>query len=258
MVDLLKFYTNNVKKEEYYYEFYDELINCTKMEDSSRDTKKFIFLDDNNIIEKFKELCQPETEIDNAYNKRLFYFICFYLFKNGYILKEFPRLFEIPPYEPKDFTSLEIKSRLISLGRQRSNGIVPYVEIRKLIADFTIEKSSSIDIEIKEDIDTMFEKISTRSASFASMADDEKLKEIANIIEFMLLEDGKFKKLDYSTIAFEYITDDLVKNFRKKLQCFRHSSSEALEERKTLTDEQKSFMIDYGITIVKVIHNLIK
>lgn len=45
-------------------------------------------------------------------------------------------------------------------------------------------------------------------------------------------------------------------NYRYKMQCFRHATSEAVEERKSYSDAQKSFLVDYGITIVKVINEL--
>ena len=50
----------------------------------------------------------------------------------------------------------------------------------------------------------------------------------------------------------------IVKNYRKKMQCFRHCTDEAIEERKTYSEEQKTFLVDYGLTIVKAIHELVK
>ncbi len=42
------------------------------------------------------------------------------------------------------------------------------------------------------------------------------------------------------------------------MQCFRHSSNEAISERGDFTKEQKSFLVDFGLAIVKVIHSLQK
>ena len=111
---------------------------------------------------------------------------------------------------------------------------------------------------MEEDIDYLFEKISTRNARFNSMSENEKLKELGNLIENMLLHDEKFKKLDYSDLTFNYINDDIVKDFRNKVQCFRHASDEALEERQSFSNEQKKFLIDYGIIIIKSIYTLLK
>lgn len=256
MIDLLKFYEDNIKEEEYYYQFYNELITYTKKQERLGIVDNFELFDDVDIIEKFKYLCQPNTDIYSSYNRRLFYFICFYLFKNGYTIKEFPHLLKRPPYKPDEFTSNEIKSKLVLLGKQRADGIVPYAERRLLIGNLTFEKDSALEVE--KNIDALFEKISTRHASFTLMSKDERLKEIANLIEYMLFKDDKFKELDYSSITFEYITNDLIKSYRKKLQCFRHSSGKSIEERKEFTTEQKNFMIDYGITIIKVIYELVK
>lgn len=90
------------------------------------------------------------------------------------------------------------------------------------------------------------------------MSLDEKLSEIANLTENLLKKNGKYVELDYSKICFEYISDDEVKSFRKKLHCFRHSTDEAIQERESYSDEQKNFMVDYGLTIVKVIYLLVR
>lgn len=67
---------------------------------------------------------------------------------------------------------------------------------------------------------------------------------------------GSYIKLDYSKNCFEYIDDELIKTYRKQIHCFRHASENALDERKQFSKEQKEFIIDYGITIVKLIHSL--
>lgn len=89
------------------------------------------------------------------------------------------------------------------------------------------------------------------------MSTDEKLAEIANLIENMLKKNGQFLAPDYSQICFDYINEDTIKNYRKKLQCFRHSSSESISERASFTKEQKIFLIDFGLTVLKVIHVLL-
>jgi len=89
------------------------------------------------------------------------------------------------------------------------------------------------------------------------MSTDEKLAEIANLLENMLKKNGQFVALDYSSICFDYVTNDMIKNYRKKMQCFRHSTEEAIAERDTLTENQKGFLIDYGLTIVNAISKLL-
>ena len=41
------------------------------------------------------------------------------------------------------------------------------------------------------------------------------------------------------------------------MHCFRHSAEESIAERKTFSEEQKTFFVDYGLTIVKVVHMLV-
>ena len=100
-------------------------------------------------------------------------------------------------------------------------------------------------------------EISNRNARFSSMATDEKLAEIANLIENMLKRDGKFIKLDYSVISYGLITDEDITAFRKKMHCFRHATDESIIERQSYSDQQKDFFIDYGLTLVKMIHSMI-
>lgn len=42
------------------------------------------------------------------------------------------------------------------------------------------------------------------------------------------------------------------------MHCFRHATDDAISERKTYSEEQKNFFVDYGLTIVKVIHSLLE
>ena len=93
--------------------------------------------------------------------------------------------------------------------------------------------------------------------SFQNMSTDEKLAEIANLIENMLKKDGKFQSLDYTKICFDYIDGDMIKRYRKQIQCFRHSAPESIHERETFSKEQKVFLIDLGLTILKAIHALL-
>ena len=265
MINLFKFYENNVKKDEYYYKFYEDLVTHPhRLSDEiktafdiekNEDYLDFEIFDEEEAIEKFKGLCEPNLDISSDKNKRLFYYLCFYLYKNGYVIKEFPRLLSRPPEDPYDFTSDEIKNRILSLNMDR-NGTAPYIVRRKLVANLTFEKQSLIVVE--DDIDTIFQRISTRNATFESMSTDEKLKEIANCIEFMLREDDKYKEVNYNEVAFEYINNEIVKEYRKKIQCFRHAYREAIKEREKLTKAQKEFLIDYGIIIIKVIYQILK
>ena len=63
------------------------------------------------------------------------------------------------------------------------------------------------------------------------VASTVKLSEIANLIENMLKRDGNFITPDYYSICFDYISNETVTSYRKKMQCFRHATNEAILER---------------------------
>ena len=73
----------------------------------------------------------------------------------------------------------------------------------------------------------------------------------------MLKKNGKFITVNYSTVCFDYVNKDIVKTYRHKLQCFRHSSEESIKERASYSQDQKAFLIDFGLAIVKVIHKML-
>ena len=121
------------------------------------------------------------------------------------------------------------------------------------------ESFSGLDVTLKKQVlDQKFVEISNRQASFNNMSTDEKLAEIANLIENLLKKNGKFITPDYAKICFDYISDDIVTSYRKKMHCFRHATDEAIAERKSYSEDQKNFFVDYGLTIVKIIHTLLK
>ena len=174
----------------------------------------------------------------------------------GYEIKEFPRILARPPVDPTDFTYRDIRNRIIALGGD-DNGTVRYATRRTFVADLTFEQKSC-NIEVNDSINQKFIEISTRQASFNSMHIDEKIAEIANLIENLLKQDGKFITPEYENVCCGFIDDMIVRSYRKKMQCFRHCTDEAIAERKTYSEEQKIFLVDYGLTIVKAIYKLVK
>ena len=141
---------------------------------------------------------------------------------------------------------------MISEGKD-DGGTVRYAARRVYVANLTFEVKTS-HIEVDESIDQKFIEISTRNAKFEAMSTDEKIKEIINLIENLLKENGKYIKLDYKNIALDVLNDDIITSFKKKIQCFRHSSEEAIKERQSFTENQKKFIIDYGIMICNLIY----
>lgn len=259
-MDIKEFYFQNIQELEYHYRFYDSIKNVNRVYNifdgyTEIDDYTFEVFDVEEAITKFRELCQPEMNFGNSENKCWFYLITYYLYKMGYEIKEFPRVLARPPVDPSDFTYGDIRNRIISRGED-ANGTVRYATRRAFVAGLTFELKSN-HIGIDNSIYQKFIEISNRQASFNNMSTDEKLSEIANLIENMLKKNGHFIKQDYSLICFDYISDETVTSYRKKMQCFRHASSEAIAERSSYSEEQKNFFVDLGLTIIKVIHKLI-
>lgn len=262
MLDLRKFYFDNIKEEEYHYRFFYDVenyiikYNVFGGYEEIETEHDFQVYDAEEAITKFRELCQPDVNFSDGNNRCWFYSIIYYLYKMGYEIKEFPRVLARPPKEPDEFTYKEIRNTIIAQGND-DNGTVRYATRRQLVNGLTfVQKSNHIDIG--DALKQKFMEISNRDATFEDMSIDEKLAEIANLIENMLKRNGKFISLDYSSICFEYISEKMIINYRKKMHCFRHAEEKAIEERNKYTAEQKNFFVDYGLTIVKVINTLVE
>lgn len=259
-MDLKEFYFQNIQESEYHNRFYNSIENvdweCNIFDEYEKvNDYKFEVYDEEEAINKFRELCDPNVSFSGSEQKCWFYLISYYLYRMGYEIKEFPRVLARPPVDPSDFTCGEIRNRIIAQGHD-DNGIVRYAVRRALVASLTFKLKSS-HIDINDLINQKFVEISNRQASFNDMSMDEKLAEISNLIENLLKKNEKFIVLEYSAICFNYISNDIVTNYRKKIHCFRHASDKAILERNSYSEEQKNFFIDYGLIIIKVIHSLL-
>jgi len=260
-MDLKYFYFQNIQEDEYHYRFHDSIENVNNVYNifsgyTEVEDYEFEVYDAEEAITKFRELCQPDVDFSCSENKCWYYLISYYLYKVGYEIKEFPRLLARPPVAPSDFTYGEIRNRIIAQGDD-DNGTVRYAVRRSFVAGLTFEQKSTY-VDIDDSINQKFVEISNRQASFNNMSTDEKLAEIANLMESILKKNSKFLTPDYSTICFDYISNDIVTSYRKKMHCFRHATDDAIAERNNYSEEQKSFFVDYGLTIVKVIYSLLK
>ena len=210
-MDLKEFYFQNIKESEYHHRFLNSVkkvnytYNLFTGEEETQDYQ-FEIYDVEEAITKFKELCQPDVNFSPE-NKCWFYLITYYLNTLGYEIKEFPRILARPPAEPADFTYGEIRNRIIALGGD-DNGTVRYATRRAFVAELTFMQKSC-NIEVSDSINQKFIEISTRQASFNCMHTDEKIAEIANLIENMLKQDGKFITPEYEKVCCGFIDDTL-------------------------------------------------
>ena len=256
LIDLREFYLSNVSEEEYYYQFYELVRDVNMVHDifsgyEERNDYKFEVFNLQAAIDEFRLICQPGYENINIHKKEdcWFYVILFYLSKNYYQIKEFPNLINNPPLSPYQFIYNDIRNKLLFEGKD-DNGKVTYNERRKLIESLSFVKSEQ-HIEIEHDIEKKFQEISNREASFQEMSTNERLAEIINLIENMLKSKGSYIKLDYSKECLGYINDEIIVEYKRNMQCFRHSSSEAISQRDSYSDAQKKFFINFGIVILE-------
>ena len=194
---------------------------------------EFIYFDDNEMIERFKELISPDNE--KYYKNRTlnteFQLIRRYLDSQGYRIIQFPNALKSPS-TLYDFAYNKIRSHI---QKERGFlGTVSWDERRILILGLDILK-----------------KISLRDATWEQQTDDKKLRTIAEVIEnLMKLSNGKFLSVDESSF-YGLFTEGQLKNFRKQLQVFRHSHKQALEERDSEFDEsRKKFLLHLGIVLL--------
>lgn len=260
MINLLDFYFDNIRKDEYHYKFYDLLkdlyIEGMLSEENHRVRPKFEVYDPLEALRKIIDLCEPSINEYTIFDNCLFYTSCYYIHRSGYRIKQFPNLVSRPYEDLFKFTYDDIRNRLISMGKGEANRSVIWAARRAFASEFELERIPGRTFKDLT-LDEKFIEISNRSASFSEMETDEKIAELNNMIEHLLNKDGKYLVLDYSPIALSYINDESIKIYKKNTQCFRHKSENALNEKNNYTDLQKEFLIEYGIIIVTTIHEIL-
>lgn len=211
---------------------------------------EFIYFDDNEMIERFKELISPNNEKyygNKTWNKE-FQLIRRYLDSQGYRIIQFPNALKTP-ITLYDFAYNKIRSHI---QKERGFlGTVSWDERRILIFGLDFLKDDITLQPVPDDLQTIIKKISLRDATWEQQTNDEKLRTIAEAIEHLMkLSNGKFLSVDESYF-YGLFTDEQLKNFRKQLQVFRHSHKKALEVRESEFDEsRKKFLIHLGIVIL--------
>lgn len=259
MINLLDFYYDNIKKNEYHYKFFSTIEVYTFDLNSNNDIngEKFDFdiFDPKDALEKIKDLCEPSMNY-TLKEEVLFYTSCYFICKSGYRIKQFPDIVSRPYEDLSKFTYDDIRNRLISMGKGEANRSVTWAARRAFASEFELERTPGRTFKDFA-LDEKFREISNRSASFSEMETDEKIAELNNMIEHLLNKDGKYPELDCSPIAFSFIDYEKIKEYRTITHCFRHKSENALNEKNNYTDLQKEFLIEYGIIIVTTIHELV-
>lgn len=220
--------------------------------------ENYVYIDDNEVISRFKELISPnnESNFKNKIFNKEFQLIRQYLDNQGYRIAQFPNALHIPN-TLHDFAYNQI--RFYIQTKRNSYGTVTWDARRILISELDFVKQDRVLQYVPEDLQTIIRKISLRDATWEQQTDDEKLRTIAEVIEnLMKLSNGKFLLVDESDF-YGLFTEEQLKNFRKQLQVFRHSHKQALEERESEFDEsRKKFLIHLGIVILIRLNEITK
>ena len=252
MINITQYFKRNVKKDSYYdYHFiswsYDDGL------------KDYVYFDEIELIDEFKKFLIKVINNNITYDDEYkFVFFIFYLKDKSYYIEQFPNYLERPNYKaPLGYFVFAEMER--NIDKKIFYG-------KRSIINKKIEIINSLNIKKKkhsapEEIENLIKKISTRNADFVDMGEDEILKEICNGIEYLLNEDSKkkdnFIRLDISD-NINIINDDKIRDFRKTLECFRHSSKGSIEERKKYSLFEKDMMIRYGIFVLETIIKKLK
>lgn len=250
-MEIKQYFAETVHKNEYYNCHFRDLVNLGMMSECW-------IVDDEEAIEMFKKLALPYNEnnmmIDKE-NEECFIYLCNYLQNNGYYIEQFPKFLERPTSR-WDFSYNKVREKIIE--KDGYSGSVAWAERRTFVNNLIFNRKKSF--ILANGMSQTLKKISTRDAEFVDMELDEKLEVICNCIEYLLKPNKKTDKfivLDYSD-SVGYLSNEVVKEFRNKLECFRHSTKDDLEKRKEYSNEQKSFLINYGLLIIDFINDRVR
>ena len=247
MVELRTYFCETYYKHEYYVHKFQDLLTWKGEFD------EIWIYDEKEAIEKFKELIKPynpRNPMVDIPNDNEFIYLCNYLNDIGYYIEEFPDFLE----RPNDRWNLsydKIREKIIE--RDGYSGKVAWADRSIFVENLKFVKRNNY--KIIDSTEEVLKKVSTRNADFIKMSLNEKLEAICNSIEFLLKthkKSDKFIVLNYDD-SFGYLSDEIVKGFRNKLECFRHSTKEDIAVRDNYTDDQKDFLINYGLLIIDFI-----
>lgn len=241
-INLFKHYKENIKDDDYYSTFKS---NINYYSDSP-----FVVHDEVHAIARFRELCYP-PEQKPANDTIEFLLICYFLKNKGYEIEQFPNQLERPA-NLYDFSYKEFRSYL-QLKNNYPSSTVPHKD-RRILANELKFQLKNESLLLKEELDDLVRYVSIRNEDFNNMIIDEKLITLTNVLEKILKKDGKYIDTDEKNLFFGFINDKTIRAYRNKLHCFRHSEEGPLLERKSLTEKQKQFLLEFGLTILHAIY----
>lgn len=254
MLDLRDYFLDNITSDSAYYKYKDDIeygVPDYSNQFSEQTNLPKVLVNENfpiEIIDKFKTLILPRNNFSEKENLE-FLLICYYLNNKNYYIKQFPTLLENPT-TLSDFSNIQMRNYLFSKGRSDDHR-VRWAERRSFTQELEFLKGDSISGDFNEPIEELFTKISTRGSTFDNMENQEKLKDISNLLEHILKENNKYKPIDTKD-TLGLISSNFVKDYRNILHCYRHGEKSDLDKRDELKDKE-FFLIHLGISIIHAI-----
>ena len=251
MIDLLEYFDNHV--EGTYYERF-----CTKIQRFDDDEAvvfglepsalEYKLYDEDELKDKFRSVCQPpdnHTPEDESW----FILISFYFFYHNIYIRQFPKLFERPKSLP-DFAYTDIRQYAFDNGYTNGDMTTVRWSIRRqIIKELAFEKSVQGVIPTEAVVE-LINIIESNDTSWQEMNVDAKLAALNNVIEYCLKRDKGFIEIPEIDNICDFVK---CREFRSKTHCMRHGSQDALHNRSIMSNSEKQFLVDYGVSLVHLI-----
>lgn len=172
-MELLEYFLNKVNVNSPYYQFRKEIETgqVNLFGNTPMSYEKLYINSSEEAINKFRNLTQPQNSYSTEDNCK-FILICHYLYQNKYVIKEFPELLE-NPILLYDFAYGQVRTYLIAHGIGDSSRVA-WQDRRDLIN--TLKFKILDNFYVNSEINQLFKLVSTRSAEFQVMTNQEKLK----------------------------------------------------------------------------------
>jgi|SRR5690554_2118934 len=254
---------------EYYVEKFPSKMNSNYDERYFSDVKRYPrefatlqsldYIDDKQIINEWRSCLYPSNRSlvsEIAFEKAKYYLLSYYLWSEGYYVKEFPSELETT-LGLENFADRVLYDATATKYGRDSNRNVKWKHRRSLIDSLSIIKKDTV-ITPEEKVDELIKNISTRSAKFEHMTTDEKLENIRNAYDHLIKSYGGFDKIDYLKLFMSFIDESNLKDYSKRLHAFGHGDAAALLERTDYTDQEKKYMIEFGVIVLNRLWKNIK
>lgn len=240
----------NAKKHKNYFSFY-LMYSAGKIKGVILDID-----DEDDAKQKWKERIYP-TNSFNEETETEFILLSFWLYENGFIVENHPRILE------KIKTREAVSNGEMYKATRRKIGInavgaVTWKSRRDYIDDLIIKQEDNSALAIEQSLNNIMTLVSPRNADFERMELNEKLANIRDVFEHIGKQNGKYIKIPYESITMGYITTESVLKFQNEIQCFRHGLADMVEQRNKYSDEEKRNLIDFGLVILSVSYRYLK